>query len=109
MKRLSNRRNSRSELTGCCVLLEKKKALNFLTYLNLIIFPNFSDFSGITITKECHRNNFLNIKISNLLVFPELNRELDKFYSLKDLTIHMKFKDGNFLFYNSVKNFPVKL
>jgi len=109
MNRLSNRRNSRSELIGCRVLLEKKKAFNFLIYLNLVVFPNISDFSGISITKECSRKNFINIKINNLLIFPELSRELDKFYSLKDLTIYLKFKDDNYLFYNSIRNFPVKL
>jgi len=108
-KRLSSRRNARSELIGCRVLLEKKSAFNFLMYLNLIVFPNFSDFCGISVKKDSVCNNLIHITINNLLVFPELNRELDKFYSLKDLTITLKFKYENYLFYNLINNFPIKL
>lgn len=106
-RRLSKRRNARSELVGCNVLLKKNKALEFFKYLNLVILPHVSDFSGLVI-KANSDNKCLYFKIDNLLSFPELNRELDKFYTLKDLSVSINFSHENYLYLSQLNNFPIK-
>jgi len=107
-RRLSKRRNARSDLVGCSVVLKKKTALDFFKYLNLIVFPNMLNFEGLKIqTNTFNDNKFLYFDIDNLLVFPELNRELDKFYTLKNLSININFSHENYLFLSQLNNFPV--
>jgi ribosomal protein L5 len=106
-KRLSKRRNARSEMVGSNVLLKKKSAIKFLNYLNLVVFPHFNDFTGIDCSITESGNRCIHFNVNNLLVFPELNRELDKFYVLKNLSITLYFKKDNYLIYNKLNNLPI--
>ena len=106
-KNLSKRRNARSEMVGSNVLLKKKAAKSFLKYLNLVVFPHFNDFTGVSFSVTESGNRCVHFNVNNLLVFPELNRELDKFYVLKNLSITIYFKQDNYLPYNKLNNLPI--
>jgi len=102
---LSKKRKGRKELRGCSVKLFKSEALNLFNYLNLIVLFHSTHFKGVYITLS---GSMLTFKIENILVFPELNRELDKFYSLKDLVISLQFNSKKGLMdYLNLMNFPI--
>lgn len=89
---LSKKRKGRQEFIGCCSLLKQKKSRYFLEYLNLIVLLQKpekiinTNFSGSVL-----------IKIKDIFIFPELNKELDKFYGLKDLKIFFNLKKNLYM------------
>jgi ribosomal protein L5 len=85
------RKNSK-EYLGCKVVLQKKEALNFFYYLVFIVSAQNVNM----LFKKPKENKLLNtfsFKIPDIFIFPELNKEVDKFYGIKDLNVSIQFKN----------------
>jgi len=106
--KLSKKRNSRDESLGCQVLLNKTDSKVFFNYLNFVILPNLRDFNGFCFEKVFkYPTNSLIIKIEDLLVFPELNKDLDLFYGLGGVTVVFNFHTTkNIKSFLALQNFP---
>lgn len=100
LNHLSKKRKNSKEYVGCKVELYKKEAWIYYNYLILIVLAQSNDIENI-IYKSKSLNSFsYEFKINDLLLFPELNKEVDKFYGLKNLNISLKFNKSinlNFL------------
>lgn len=94
-KTLSKKRKNKKEYIGCKVVLKKKDAITFLYYLTLIILPQMPSLDNIIKTNKSSVSNSLVFEIDDLMVFPEINKEVSKFYGLRGLKINLNF-DSSF-------------
>jgi len=83
-------RKGKKDILGCQVNLKKDQSLSFLVYLISFIFPQMPYFKGFLFKEK----NF-SIVIENLLLFPELEKDMEKYYQLKNLEIKFYFLDKN--------------
>jgi len=91
-KNLSKKNKNSKEYIGCRSVLYKKDAISFFKYLVLIalsqselkqnLVPNFK---GLVAKKT------FNFNIDNLLFFPEISKEVNRFYGIKGLNISINF------------------
>ena len=108
-KKLSKKRKGRKESIGCSVCLYKNESISFFNYLSLFVFPNIQNFSGFSIKVIMEKVPSVVILLDDLLVFPELNKELDKFYGLGGLKLVLNFKSLNHIkTFLALYNFPFK-
>jgi len=92
-KKLSQKRKGSKELVGCNVKLVKSESRNFLFYLIINIFPRINNLKTLVDIKPPSSKSF-SLTINDLFVFPEISRELNKFYGLKNLNMTFNFKSG---------------
>lgn len=108
-KKLSKKRKGRTESIGCSVLFHKKESIDFFIYLSLFVFPNIQNFKGFSFEVISKETPSVVILLDDLLVFPELNKELDKFYGLGGLKLVLNFKSLNHIkTFLTLYNFPFK-
>jgi ribosomal protein L5 len=88
---LSKKRKNKKEYIGCKVCLQKKDAITFLYYLILIILPQIPSIGNIIKSNKSSFSNLLVFGIDDLMIFPEINKEVSKFYGLKGLKISLNF------------------
>ena len=93
-----SKKNKKKEFIGCKVQLYKKEAYFFLLYLALIILPNNKDLLN-SINKSKVKGHSINFYIKDLLTFPELNKEVNKFYDLMPLKLTLNFNKSSFINY----------
>ena len=93
-----SKKNKKKEFIGCKVKLYKKEAFLFLLYFILIVLPNNQDLLH-SINKAKVKGQSINFYIKDLLTFPELNKEVNKFYDLTPLKITLNFNKSSFINY----------
>ena len=76
----------------------KRKLFYFLLYFILIVLPNNKDLVH-SINKAKVKGQSINFYIKDLLTFPELNKEVNKFYDLTPLRITLNFNKSSFINY----------
>ena len=108
-KKLSKKRKGRKESIGCSVLFHKKESISFFIYLSLFVFPNIQNFKGFSFKVISKETPSVVVLLDDLLVFPELNKELDKFYGLGGLKLVLNFKSlAHIKTFLTLYNFPFK-
>jgi ribosomal protein L5 len=93
-----SKKNKKKEFIGCKVQLYKKEAFLFLLYFVLIVLPNNNDLID-SINKAKVKGSSINFYLKDLLIFPELNKEVNKFYDLTPLKITLNFNKSSFINY----------
>ena len=93
-----SKKNKKKEFIGCKVQLYKKEAFLFLLYFVLIVLPNNKDLMD-SINKAKVKGSSINFYLKDLLIFPELNKEVNKFYDLTPLKITLNFNKSSFINY----------
>ena len=87
----------KKEFIGCKVKLYKKSFFYFY-YILYNCFANNKDLLH-SINKAKVKGQSINFYIKDLLTFPELNKEVNKFYDLTPLKITLNFNKSSFINY----------
>ena len=92
---------------GCKVTLRKHSLSGFLDKLILVILPRFNNFTG----KEILIDNHYSVGLTDLLLFPELEKLFSLFENLRGLDLsfvmHKKNIDENLLLLTALQ-LPIK-
>ena len=95
---LSKKSKASKEYIGCKVILWNNEATEFFKYLILIVIAQNLSNEGIKFSlNENKFGSYFEFIMNDLLIFPELNKEVDKFYGLKGLKVSIQFKNPTLL------------
>lgn len=72
--------------TGCKVTLRKKKMFNFITKININIFPRLKNFNGFSFNSRTKKNTF-SYDINETFSFYELEKQYYLFNNLSKLNV----------------------
>jgi ribosomal protein L5 len=91
-----SKKNKKKEFIGCTVKLRKKEAFSFLLYFILVVLPN-NELLQQTINKLKINGSSISFVVQDLLIFPELSKEVNRFYDLSPIQITLNFNKSSFI------------
>lgn len=91
-RNLSKKNKNSKEYIGCRSILYKKDAISFFKYFVLIALSQDELKQNIARNvKGLVAKKTFNFTINNLLFFPEISKEVNRFYGIKGLNISIDF------------------
>lgn len=91
LKSIAGFKIRQGQTIGCKVTLRKHSLSGFLDKLILVILPRFNNFTG----KEIKLDNHYNIGVTDLLLFPELEKTVSLFENLRGLDLSFVMRKRN--------------
>lgn len=76
-------------LIGCYVTLRSVRMLNFIQYLTQIVFPQWKEFQYVK-PVAYHQKTLINIGLENLLLFPQVEKNVELFEHLSGCSIALQ-------------------
>ena len=91
LKSIAGFKIRQGQTIGCKVTLRKHSLSGFLDKLILVILPRFNNFTG----KEIKLDNHYSIGVTDLLLFPELEKTVSLFENLRGLDLSFVMRKRN--------------
>ena len=91
LKSIAGFKIRQGQTIGCKVTLRKHSLAGFLDKLILVILPRFNNFTG----KKTNVENHYSIGLTDLLLFPELEKNFSLFENLRGLDLSFVMRKKN--------------